>query len=204
MYASVGKKYEILQSIGDCINISLRNKDSCLICRLYMLNLYHRLKCFFWYIRTSPRVNCISDMYHFAYANWYCISSQVTNHQQSYIIIISEFMHTTSKERMAAQIIFLLESDAARKASLQSILPLCNFGRFTCEYLPNVMRRRQFLFSYICLTCQLHVHTTPSKEYMSAVPLQCKSLPLKPCHIYCKLSPTWSVRKGTGYKGRQR
>ena len=53
---------------------------------------------------------------------------------------------------------------------------------------PNVMCPRQFPFSYVCLTCQLH--TTPSKEYMSAVPLQCTSILLKPCIIYCKSSPT--------------
>jgi len=128
----------------------------------------------------------------------------------------------TSKERMIAQIIFLqtrccalylvesvcftfsfvgplmqsLKQRTARKASLQSILPLLNFGIFICKIAcPNLMCRRHFLFSYVCLTRQLH--TTPSKEYMSAVSLQSTSLSVKPCHTDCKSSPTWSVRKGT-------
>ena len=55
---------------------------------------------------------------------------------------------------------------------------------------PNAMCRRQFLFSNVCLTQQLH--TTPSKENMSAVPRQQPtSLSLKLCHIYCKSSPIY-------------
>ena len=58
-----------------------------------------------------------------------------------------------------------LKQKAARKASLQSILPLCNFVRLTFENAcPNLMCCRQFFFNCVLwLTCQLH--TTPSKEY---------------------------------------
>ena len=149
------------------------------------------LECFFWYICTSPRART-SDMYYIAYAG--CYPTAVD--QSPANIIISEFVYTTSKERMVARVIFLLASwwcthylvekvhkpvcfvlsfvgplmksfrqRAALKASSQSILSLRNFGRSTCKVLaPNVMCRRQFLFSYVCLSHQLH--TTPSKEYM--------------------------------------
>ena len=137
--------------------------------------------------------------------------------------MISKFVYTTSKKRMLAQIIFLQARCCAqcfvfialmdafvifktknnRKASLQSIRHHKTFKRFTCENAcPTVMCRRHFFFSYVCLTHQLH--TTHSKEYLLAVPLKSTILLPKPCHTYCKSSPTWSVYKGTGYKGRQR
>ena len=75
---------------------------------------------------------------------------------------------------------------ATLEDSLVKVLPQCN----VLQTVPFQLR----MFST----------STPRKVYMSAVPLQSTSLSLKPCHIYCKSSPTWSVMKGTGYKGRQR
>ena len=46
-------------------------------------------------------------MYHIAYLGWY----STTGHQSPANIIISEFVYTTSKERMIAQIIFHLAGD---------------------------------------------------------------------------------------------
>ena len=51
-----------------------------------------------------------SDMYYIAYAGWY----PATVDQSPANIIISEFVYTTSKERMAAQNIFLLARSCAQ------------------------------------------------------------------------------------------
>jgi len=45
-------------------------------------------------------------MYHIAYAGWY----PATGDQSPVNIIISEFVYTTSKEKMAAQIMFQVQS----------------------------------------------------------------------------------------------
>jgi len=65
-------------------------------CRLYVVLIPQTRVPFLLYMHKPE--GCISDMYHIAFAGWYPAAVD----QSPANIIISEFMYTTPKERMAA------------------------------------------------------------------------------------------------------
>ena len=96
-----------------------------------------------------------------------------------------------------------LRQRAARKAFLQSIMLLHNFGRFTCKVLAsNVMCRRQLLFSYVHMFNTSTSYHSKQRMHVSSASAVHKSLTEAMSHLL-QIATYLISEESNRYKGRQ-